>query len=246
MNSMISSHSFPTGRIEIWPDEDAESPRDWDNLGTMTCWHRRYILGDKHKFDDSQELFFHLARQIHPEFPHADDVEWSEGTWQDRLQQIIDKHYAVLPLYLMDHSGISMSTGAFSCPWDSGQVGFIWMGLEKAQEIGGCAGKGWLDPVEFEHTDRFTLRSITRTVTGTVRERAEQWMRGEVETYDSYLRGNVCGFRAFAVDPVTGEEEEADSCWGFYSEEDALAEGKCQLPHAGPNREFDLAEAALA
>lgn len=32
----------------------------------------------------------------------------------------------VLPLYLYDHSGITMSTSPFSCPWDSGQVGVIY------------------------------------------------------------------------------------------------------------------------
>jgi len=34
--------------------------------------------------------------------------------------------YVILPLYLYDHGGITMSTGAFSCPWDSGQVGWIY------------------------------------------------------------------------------------------------------------------------
>ena len=28
----------------------------------------------------------------------------------------------ILPLYLYDHSGITMNTCGFSCPWDSGQV----------------------------------------------------------------------------------------------------------------------------
>lgn len=238
MSHPLSVHTFPTGRVEIWLDEDSESPRDWDNLGTMTCWHRRYKLGDDHKFDDPQELFFHLARQIHPEFPHADDVEWTEGLWGDRLQQIIDKHYAVLPLYLMDHSGISMSTRAFSCPWDSGQVGFIWMSLEAAAKEQGYSGKvSWDTPTRTIRNGAFA---------STIREWALSCLRGEVETYDSFLRGNVCGFRTFAIDPVTGEEEELDSCYGFYSEEDALAEGKCQLPKADANREFDLAEAALA
>lgn len=245
MSYLISTHTFPTGRVEIWSDDDPESPRDWDNLGVMCCKHRRYNLGDEQMSDPDDKLL-ELVHEIHPHFPHEDDVEWTSGMWKDKVEQILAKHYAILPLYLYDHSGLAMSTGGFSCPWDSGQVGFIYMNLEKAREIGGCAGKGWLDPVEFERTDKFPLRSITRTVTGTVRERAEQWLRDEVETYDSFLRGNVCGFRCYAVDPVTGDEEEADSCWGFYSEEDALSEGKCYLPKADPNREFDLAEAALA
>jgi hypothetical protein len=37
--------------IQIIPDSDPESPREWDNLGTMICQHRRYNLGDKHNYD---------------------------------------------------------------------------------------------------------------------------------------------------------------------------------------------------
>jgi hypothetical protein len=32
--------------VEQYFDE-VDSPRDWDNLGTMACWHRRYNLGDE-------------------------------------------------------------------------------------------------------------------------------------------------------------------------------------------------------
>ncbi len=39
--------------------------------------------------------------------------------------------YVILPLYLYDHSGITMSTGAFSCRWDSGQVGWIYAEKKK-------------------------------------------------------------------------------------------------------------------
>jgi hypothetical protein len=50
----------------------------------------------------------------------------------DNIRQYIDKHYHVLPLYLLDHSGLSISTGGFACPWDSGQVGWIYMSKETA------------------------------------------------------------------------------------------------------------------
>ena len=33
--------------IEICRDENAESPRDWDNIGTMVCLHNNYTLGDE-------------------------------------------------------------------------------------------------------------------------------------------------------------------------------------------------------
>jgi len=43
----------------------------------------------------------------------------------------LDNHI-ILPLYLYDHSGLSISTSPFSCSWDSRQVGIIY--AEKGSE----------------------------------------------------------------------------------------------------------------
>jgi hypothetical protein len=80
------------------------SPREWHNYGTMVCWHRRHALGDKHAFPSPQD------------FRKWWDENGGGGT--------------LLPLYLYDHSGITMSTSPFSCQWDSGQVGWIYMTAE--------------------------------------------------------------------------------------------------------------------
>lgn len=40
---------------------------------------------------------------------------------------ITDGSYIILPLYLYDHSGITMATKPFSCGWDSGRVGIIYV-----------------------------------------------------------------------------------------------------------------------
>ena len=34
-------------KVVIRQDTDTEGPREWDNEGTMLCWHSRYNLGDK-------------------------------------------------------------------------------------------------------------------------------------------------------------------------------------------------------
>ncbi len=86
--------------IKIEQDDDTMSPREWDNLGQMVCFHRGYNLGDKHNFKTPEDLQDYL---------------------EDNKENLI-----VLPLYLYDHSGITMSTASFSCSWDSGQVGFIY------------------------------------------------------------------------------------------------------------------------
>ena len=47
---------------------------------------------------------------------------------------------AILPLYLYDHSGLTMSTNDFGDRWDSGCVGFIYMDKDTAMREIGMAG----------------------------------------------------------------------------------------------------------
>ena len=94
---MESVHEEVVGnyKIKIIPDSEPMNPREeFDHLGTMICFHRRYTLGDKHNMslEEAQEFFY--------------------GS----------KDVIGLPLFLYDHSGITMSTSVFSCPWDSVQV----------------------------------------------------------------------------------------------------------------------------
>lgn len=167
-------------RIDIIQDESPESPRTWDNLGTMVCSHNRYDLGDKHnyRFNDYQN-------------------------WDDLEKAIIknEKVGAILPLYLYDHSGITMNTTGFGCQWDSGQVGFIYVSKETIlKEYGG------------------------KIVTKKLKERAEGHLKSEVNTYDQYLTGDVYGYSIFKVE--NGEEEELDSCWGYYGTESCMEEAE--------------------
>lgn len=97
-------------QVFIITDSDPKNPRtEWDNAGTMVCWHRRYNLGDKHDYA-TPEAF----------------REWANS----------QEGITLLPLYLYDHSGITMRTTPFSCPWDSGQVGYIYLTRDKQRECG--------------------------------------------------------------------------------------------------------------
>lgn len=95
--------------IEITQDEYADSPRQWDNLGIMACFHNRYNLGDK------------------VDFKSADFDSWAE------MRKHIESEgaAAILTLRLYDHSGITLyvaGEGGYMQheSWDSGQVGFIY------------------------------------------------------------------------------------------------------------------------
>jgi hypothetical protein len=81
----------------------------------------------------------------------------------------------ILPLFLYDHSGITMNTAGFSCPWDSGQVGWIY-----AAEDDIVKEYGSLTPENME--------------------KARTLLQGEVEYYDHYLRGDCYGFQLYKGD----------------------------------------------
>jgi hypothetical protein len=137
--------------VRIYPDYDAPNPRvDYDHLCTMVCWHSRYELGDPDGIDKVQNDLGALC-------PYdADPVELYNA--------VIEADFYVLPLYLYDHSGITMNTSGFACPWDSGMVGFIYLTQAEADE-----------------------NDMTE-------QHAQAMMRGEVEEYDMFLTGQVYGY----------------------------------------------------
>jgi len=166
--------------IEIIPDSDPESPREWDNLGTMICQHRRYYLGDKHNYDLSDC-----------------------GSWFD-VQKKLDYPPIILSLYLYDHGGITMSTKPFSCPWDSGQVGFIFATKETLIK-------------EYGRADEDIIK------------KAKEILEAEVKVYDQYLTREVYGYRIYEVSTCDhGHEhrEEIESSWGYYGEDICLKEAE--------------------
>lgn len=160
--------------LSIVQDEHYDSPRDWDNLGTMVCFHNRYDLGDKHNYsiEEAQSL---LKR----------------------------KDVLALPLYLYDHSGLSISASSFSCQWDSGQVGFIFVTHEKIKKD-------------------FNVKRLTKKVL----ENAKKSLLSEVKAYDQYLTGDVYGY---SITDANGEH--IDSCYGFFGYEYCKSEAESQLKY---------------
>lgn len=154
--------------LKIYRDPDPVDPRrEFDNLGEMICFSNRYRLGDEHN--------------INPD----DFSGWNE------MGEFLENEYdavVILPLYLYDHSGIRMSTGSFNDPWDSGQIGFIYVSRATIiHEYGKCT--------------QDTIETATRVLVG------------EVDTYNNYLSGEVYGFN---VEDAAGEI--IDSCWGYFGD----------------------------
>jgi len=210
-------------RYEIIQDNDPMNPREeCSNLGTMVCWHRNYILGDEQpsespdewiknmsglddeQLENAKERFYNILAKANPPKTLSDEIAlWdrSDELLAEKCQNLFDQKYLSLPLYLYDHSGITMSCAAFSCPWDSGQVGLIYVSKEKLRE---------------EYSSKI--------ITPKIREKALSVLRAEVEEYDRYLTGDCWGYEIYEmcddqelIDAGWEDTEGncVDSCWGF-------------------------------
>lgn len=180
-------------------DTDPTDPRkDYDHLATMACEHGRYNLGDD---EGTQELTYAIRNSsfYRDAWENEDDPKYSrhykgDASTPGGIMAILPlcKDIIWLPLYLYDHSGITMSTGRFSCQWDSGQVGFIFMTKATALE-------NWPD-----------LADKRKSLTPKLRAAAEECMRSEVKEYDAYLTNDVYTW-----------EVDGESCGGYYGVESA-------------------------
>lgn len=219
--------------LRVEQDDMTESPREWDNVSKMICWHRHYNLGDKHNYDDSFEFLLGVAKEV----GIFNDDMWDMTDAEIMTELRKDDSVCIVPLNLYDHSGISISTSngyPYNDPWDAGCVGFAYITKAKAMKElreHEVDENGHRIKVEHKHPNgNVTYSYKTKPLTDeTWRARAREIIDAEVETYDQYLRGDVYGYileKEVTVEekcPHCGEVintytemEEVDSCWGFY------------------------------
>ena len=100
--------------IELENDEYPESPREtFDHLGIMISISGDWAIGDT----------------------AAGDLIFRDRTEAQALVASIKKDpdkYLILPVYMYEHSGQTISLKPFCDPWDSGVCGYIYGTKEKA------------------------------------------------------------------------------------------------------------------
>lgn len=177
MNNVITQE--PSYRLKVEYDDIPINPRtDYDNFGKMVCWHNRYDLGDKHDFSEPSEF---LKQLIDADNDSLDDLSITE------LKELADKNNVIMPLYLYDHSGITISCShsyPYNDRWDAGQVGWIYASYDDIQKELGSVNSETLD-------------------------KARQILTGETSVYDCYLRNECYGYI------IEKNGVEVESCWGY-------------------------------
>lgn len=162
--------------LVVQTDDDPQNPRsDYEEpAARMICFHSGYDLGDEHTewYEKNPSIFL---------------------TWIN--MHIMRKEIVELPLYLYDHSGITMhyeETYPYNDRWDAGMVGYIYMTLDAIR-------------------DNWGIKRVTKKW----RQKALDFMKIEVEIYDQYLRGDVYGYTLVCKE--CGEI--LDGMWGFFGDD---------------------------
>ena len=113
-----------------------------------------------------------------------------ERVSQEKMLEKIEKVAVMLPVYMYDHSGITLATTPFSCRWDSGLVGWIFVTRDTIRK-------------------EYAVTNITKKTVDQMR----WYLKGEIELLEAYVTGEVYGFE---IEDENGDVE--DSCWGFYGD----------------------------
>jgi hypothetical protein len=201
------------------PDPEHANPRDADNLSEMCISYRGYTLGD-HQLPASGLPTISCPQCDGDGYRHDDDCERCVGTGQiePTLREWFSSKEAIaaMPLFVYEHSGLSISGGRLvmleddeiasghtsssgrfaldSAGWDTSFVGFMIASEASIERLCGSARK-YRDPAWLAEA-----------------------FKSEIEEYDRFLRGEVLGY--IVAEGSTFE----DSCWGFVGIEHARHE----------------------
>jgi hypothetical protein len=171
-NTEVEAEAKAKFKVIIEDEFDPQSPRDpnWqDSFGHIVAWHRNYNLGDPDNdgFADPDEA-------------------------KEQFEENADFYLYRKPLYLFDHSGITVSTKPFRCQWDSCQVGWVYFTKQDLME-NDC------------------LKSEDEITPELIKERSDM-MERLVEEYARYLEGEVYYYKVIEVDEDGEEVDEYDAC----------------------------------
>ena len=160
---------------------DFADPRQNDNAGTIDLLHKRYNFANESGIKDPEALTEHI-------------------------NAVIKSGGAALTVYGYDHGGITISTTPYSCPWDSGKLGYIHMTKETMKKEG------------FK-----------------TKKKALKLLESEIEEYNYYVSGEVYNVSIQKVNAENEEEiicDNIDACGGYLGYKYAKTEAENMLKYA--------------
>lgn len=205
----------------LWIQTDTEPchPRnDCINMDIMFCLHPRYTLGDERPETTFTEFWENIAAECMPAADLVKSYLKNKSITDNRIadiQNLTKDHLVYLPIWLYDHSGISISCGERTYPYndafDSSLLGYIVMFKTTAIRDIGYKETEW-------------------------KQKATEYMRHIIERYNQYLNDEIYAYTMYKREmenPVIKNQpnntlesdwDEIESCSNFYGA-DLLSNG---------------------
>lgn len=173
---MVQELEYKGCKVKIDYDSDPESPREWDNLGTI------YTNNLRHNFDGKS------IKDLIRETGHCPD------NFDHIPFHLFSNGFIWAKVYAYEHSGMTIKIAdenPYPDPmWDSYLLGVVAVSKAKVRKE-----YGW------------------KKVTPARANKVIEVMKGEIETLDQCLNGEVYGY--IVEDP---DGNRMDSCWGFFGD----------------------------
>lgn len=215
--SAISTEVHNGYHVTLHHDEFSESPRDWDNTWTLYTWERNYRSPDKNPYGDHEEF-----------------------------ESSVTKDLLVAPIYKYEHGSVVYSSDnsvyPFNCRWDSGQVGYAVISVDKILKSFPYDG----DDPAYEDAKKETAQGGFFDVMLLPKDLIDSVLtslNGELNTYTQWCNGDV-----YSATVETPDGECVESLGGLYGLDYAMGCAIEELvpdePYVAPTsiQETDLAE----
>ena len=240
----VQTEKYKGYDINIYYDEDSQSPREWSNVATFVCCHRRYTLGDRQDMDACIDELFdkHVnAKDIVAYFIKSRNARWVQngtedydGSYDKYLEWNDGKEYFgvddntpdedIAYNYIRDEltNGeklmlVEQSGSVVMLPismYDHSGI-TLWLG----STMGHVDAQWDCSSVGFAYVEKDKAEEEMPQrgqLPGTDwKQWAYKMMESEMNVYDQYVRGNVYGWYV-----EYGEDQFEDSCWGYVGDDE--------------------------
>ena len=248
MEQPIHTEEYKDYKIKIFHDTSEDNPDDWGNDDVFLVFDHRQFHVERKGFKP-QDIYDYLALKDEisklERLKSLKDLDFNENDLEDLQDELAgyfdyDSEYHIFSLFAYIHSGISLSLGntsyPFNCRWDTSNTGFVLVKKELTV-----------------YDEKTQVKDIVIDEL-----KVEENAQGLVDTWNDYLSGNVYGYvitkpiEHYKISKtnlnksistayqyinlasflekaeVITEYEEENGCWGYYGnyEKGALKEAK--------------------
>jgi hypothetical protein len=195
LHSETVTHDGRSYTIKVYHDNDVTSPLDLDEGVKITC------NAEARSQYGNEPLSSHQHRRIEERIAlwGSKAKQFAEALREgDPFHEPLGEPLIGLPVYVYQHGSIAMRTTPFTCPWDSGQSGFVYVTRKTA--------------LDWQGGKRLTKRKVERVLAS---------LAGIVEEYGRWINGETY---LYVIEDEDGEN--VASCGGYIGMDYMLDEAK--------------------